>query len=59
MSVIINEFEVVIDPPAGRELPPNLQPAEQQPPAAQKLTPMDMREVLRQQIERMLRTWAC
>jgi hypothetical protein len=58
MSVIINDFEIVVEQPPERQLPPNLAPAALEPPAAPTLSPADIREILRQQIERMCRVWA-
>jgi hypothetical protein len=52
MAVIINEFEVVVDSPEE-------QPAQETAPAEQgpapSLTPQDIRDVLRHQMERRAR----
>jgi hypothetical protein len=56
MAVIINEFEVIPDMNDGTEK----KSTETTPPAEQgaQLTPLDMRDVLRFQMDRMMRTWA-
>jgi hypothetical protein len=54
MAVIINEFEVVVDSP--EEQPAQAAaPAEQGPGAGPALTPQDIRDVLRHQMERRAR----
>lgn len=56
MAVIINEFEVIPDMNDGTEekLTDTTPPAEQ----GTQLTPLDMRDVFRFQMDRMMRTWA-
>ncbi len=57
MAVIINDFEVVVEPPAT---PSEEQSAEQadEGVAPQRLTPHDLDSILRQRFERALRVWA-
>lgn len=56
MSVVINEFEVVAEPPAptsGREV------AEAAPATvALAPTPHDVEQIIRRQMERLARVWA-
>lgn len=56
MAVIINEFEVIPDMNDTAEETST----EATPPAEQgaQLTPLDMRDVFRFQMDRMMRTWA-
>ena len=55
MSVVINEFEVVAEPPAptsGGEV------AEAAPAPAAAPTPHDVEQIVRRQTERLARVWA-
>ena len=60
MAVIINEFEVGVEPPARPE-PSGPAPAPSRPDgpgAAPALSPLDIRDILAQQAQRELRRWA-
>lgn len=59
MAVIINDFEVVVEPPATPANDQSLEPvAAEQGVSPQKLTPHDLDTILRQRLERALRVWA-
>ncbi len=57
MAVIINDFEIILEPPASAPEGPNREPAGEDT-AQQKLTPHDLDSILRHRIERSLRLWA-
>lgn len=54
MSVIINDFEVVVEPPPERPGPAEAPTA----PAPEPLKPEDVRRVMRRRSERLSRVWA-
>lgn len=54
MSVVINDFEVVAEPPPDS----GNAPAEGAPAASPGPTPQDIRDIVRQQAERMARVRA-
>lgn len=55
MAVIINEFEVVVEPPATEpEAEPGTVP-NSETETAQRLNPHDLDTILRQRVERALR----
>lgn len=58
MAVIINEFEVTVDPPSKASTEPGVEerPEGKEPP--QGLSPMDMDDVLSQRLERLMRVRA-
>ena len=59
MSVIINEFEVVVDDQS--EQLPSAQAAagdQNQPQAPPPVSPSDIRDIMRRQLARMERLWA-
>lgn len=59
MAIIINDFEVVLEPQATPATDPSEKPAtEEQQVAPKKLTPHDLDTILRQRLERALRVWA-
>lgn len=53
MPVIINETEIIVEPPSA---PPQSPPAAASPSA--RLTPEDVMRVVRRQQERVARVWA-
>ncbi len=53
MSVIINEFEVVVEPPA--ESAANQPTPTESAPTSLALTPQDIRDIIRHQAERRAR----
>lgn len=56
MSVIINDFEVVVEPPPERPGPAAAEtPAA---PAPETLRPDDVRRVMRRRSQRLARVWA-
>jgi hypothetical protein len=59
MAVIINDFEVVVEPPATPAGEQTEKPATaEQDVTAQKLTPHDFDNILRQRVERAVRVRA-
>ena len=59
MAVIINEFEVVVEPPANAEEEPGTEAVtEEEPPAAMLLSPYDMDSVMRMHYQRLARVRA-
>ncbi len=58
MPVIINDFEVVIDPGEISDQGGVEEEAQPQPPAQQPFSPQDVEDIVRRQAERMCRVWA-
>lgn len=59
MAVIINEFEVVVEPPASAASDPEIgSSTDQQAAPVQVISPHDMQSVMRMQYERLLRVRA-
>lgn len=58
MPVVINEFEIILEPPEAPEQPegPAPQPEEASPP--QVLRPEDVARVYQHHLQRMARVWA-
>jgi hypothetical protein len=56
MAVIINDFEIVIEPPAEEKAPPRQASAQRE--ARLALAPGDVQEVVRQFVGRSLRVYA-
>ena len=51
MAVIINDFEIVVEPPAEAAAAAEAAPA---PAPSTPLTPQDLRDVFQQQVERQV-----
>jgi hypothetical protein len=52
MSVIINDFEVIVESPVQQT---TNEPASVEPMQSQPLAPQDIRDIIRYQVERMIR----
>ena len=59
MAVIINELEVVVEPPSTEDAEANTEVStESEQSETLAMTPQDMHNIMRQQYQRMLRVYA-
>jgi hypothetical protein len=58
MAVIINEFEAVVEPPRRPESEPGVEVRPAGKDVVPSLTPLDMEDVLRRRLERLVRLLA-
>jgi len=58
MAVIINEFEVVVEPPTAPTPEPGVQRSNEGKEPVQPLSPLDMDSIFRQRLERAVRVRA-